>query len=60
MNTIYIAQHKRVIILWGEDDAKQLWLFLKISYQWADNLQSGTMIMKNLQYNGIFNMKSFM
>ena len=60
MNTIYIAQHKRVIILWGEDDAKQLWLFLKISYQWAENLQSGTTIMKNLQYNGIFNMKSFM
>ena len=60
MNTLYIAQHKRVIILRGEDDAKQLWLVLKISYQWAYNLQPGTMIIKNLQYNGIFNMTSFM
>ena len=54
------AHHKSVIILWEEDDAKQLYLVLKISCQWTDNLQAGTTIIKNFQYNGILNMTSFM
>ena len=54
------AHHKSVIILWEEDDAKQLYLALKFSCRRTDNLQPGTTIIKNLQYNGILNMTSFM
>ena len=40
------AQHKSVIILWEEDDAKQLYLVLKVSCWRTDNLQPGTTIIK--------------
>ena len=46
--------------MWEEDDVKQLYLVLKVSCRWTDNLQPGTTIIKNLQYNGILNMTSFM
>ena len=32
------AQLKSVLILWEEDDAKQLYLVLKVSCRWTDNL----------------------
>ena len=54
------AQHKSVIILWEEDDAKQLYLVHKVSCRRTDNLQPGTTISKNVQCNGILNMTSFM
>ena len=34
--------------------------YLKVSCRRTDNLQPGTTIIKNLQYNGILNMTSFM
>ena len=40
------AQHKSVIILWEEDDTKQLYLVLKVSCRRTDNLQPGTRIIK--------------
>ena len=43
-----------------EGDAKQLYLVFKVSFRRTDNLQPGTLIIKNLQYNGILNMASFM
>ena len=36
------AQHKSVLILWEEDDGKQLYLVLKVSCRRTDNLQPGT------------------
>ena len=52
----YICIH--IIILWHEGDAKQLYLVLKVSCWQTDNLQPGTTIIKNLQYNGILDMTS--
>ena len=46
--------------MWEENDVKQLYLVLKVSCRWTDNLQPGTTIIKNLQYNGILNVTSFM
>ena len=59
---IYIYIHIYKDIWWEEDDdAKQLYLVLKVSCRQTDNLQPGTtIIQKNLQYSGIFNMTLFM
>ena len=46
--------------MWEEDDVKQLYLVLKVSCRWTDNLQPGTKIIKNSQYNGVLNMTPFM
>ena len=32
------------IILWEEDDAKQLYLVFKVLCRWTDHLQPGTLI----------------
>ena len=40
------AQQKSVIILWEEDNAKQLYFALKVSCRRTNNLQPGTTIMK--------------
>ena len=53
------AQYKSVM-LWEEDNAKKLYLILKVSCWQTNNLQPGTTIIKNLQYNSILNMTSFM
>ena len=45
------AQHKSVIILWEEDDAKQLYLVVKVSCQRTNNLQPGTTIIKKFTVN---------
>ena len=47
-------------ILWEEGDVKPLYLVLKVSCRRTKNLQPGTTIVKNLQYNGILHMTSFM
>ena len=49
-----------IYILWEVDDAKQLYLVLKVSCRQTDNLQPGTTIIKKLQCNGILNMTSCM
>ena len=45
--------------MWEEGDVKPLYLVLKVSCRWTENLQPGTTIIKNLQYNGIVHMTSF-
>ena len=36
------------IILWEEDDSKQLYLVLKVSWRRTDNLQPGTTIIQKI------------
>ena len=57
---MYVCILYYILLLWEEDDAKQLYLIPKVSCRQTHNLQPGTSIIKYLQYNGILNMTSFM
>ena len=42
--SLYIYIYIYIYVLWKEDDAKQLYLVLKVSCRRTDNLQPGTTI----------------